>query len=275
MTQLIDPALPLIDLHRHLDGSLRLETILDLGRQHNLPLPAWDMAGLRPEVQVTTPQPGITQVYAPPTATETLPSATPVPSLTPIPTRQPSATPTRSLTLTPPTALASGTAARTASLDLTASPGASLSPAASLAASTTPFAAKPITSTADLDGLWTGFGSANQPITFTVVSQQVVSLAYQDSFSSAGCYLEFLPTPLSFPSIVETATAVPLPTIQKPFSLAIENNGFSIEIQTPSGLLRFSGSFGAQNTASGELYRFSTGASCPFNRSFTWKAEKP
>ncbi len=39
---MIDPHLPLLDLHRHLDGSIRLETILDLGRQHHLPLPAWD-----------------------------------------------------------------------------------------------------------------------------------------------------------------------------------------------------------------------------------------
>jgi len=56
---MIDPSLPLIDLHRHLDGSLRLETILDLGRQHNLPLPAWDVEGLRPFVQITDPQPGV------------------------------------------------------------------------------------------------------------------------------------------------------------------------------------------------------------------------
>jgi adenosine deaminase len=55
----IDPAFPLIDLHRHLDGSVRLETILDLGRQHGLPLPAWDLEGLRPHVQVTESQPGI------------------------------------------------------------------------------------------------------------------------------------------------------------------------------------------------------------------------
>jgi adenosine deaminase len=55
----IDPTLPLIDLHRHLDGSVRLETILDLGRRHNLPLPAWDLEGLRPYVQVTNPQPGV------------------------------------------------------------------------------------------------------------------------------------------------------------------------------------------------------------------------
>jgi adenosine deaminase len=55
----IDPTIPLIDLHRHLDGSVRLETILDLGRKHDLPLPAWDLEGLRPYVQVTDPQPGV------------------------------------------------------------------------------------------------------------------------------------------------------------------------------------------------------------------------
>ncbi len=56
---MIDPKLPLIDLHHHLDGSLRLETILDLGLKHNLPLPAKTLEGLRPYVQVSTPQPGI------------------------------------------------------------------------------------------------------------------------------------------------------------------------------------------------------------------------
>ncbi len=55
----IDPRLPLIDLHRHLDGSIRLETILDLGRKYNLELPAWDIEGIRPYVQVTEPQPGV------------------------------------------------------------------------------------------------------------------------------------------------------------------------------------------------------------------------
>jgi adenosine deaminase len=49
---MIDKTLPLIDLHRHLDGNVRLQTILDLGRQHNLSLPAWDLEGLRPFVQV-------------------------------------------------------------------------------------------------------------------------------------------------------------------------------------------------------------------------------
>jgi len=50
---------PLIDLHRHLDGSIRLETILDLGGKHNLPLPSFDVEGLRPHVQVVEPQPGV------------------------------------------------------------------------------------------------------------------------------------------------------------------------------------------------------------------------
>jgi adenosine deaminase len=55
----IDPYLPLIDLHHHLDGSLRLETILDLGLRHNLNLPAKTLEGLRPFVHVSTPQPGV------------------------------------------------------------------------------------------------------------------------------------------------------------------------------------------------------------------------
>jgi len=56
---MIDDNLPLIDLHRHLDGNVRLETVLDLGRKYDVPLPAWDLEGLRPYVQVTEPQPGI------------------------------------------------------------------------------------------------------------------------------------------------------------------------------------------------------------------------
>ena len=56
---MIDPDLPLIDLHRHLDGSVRLETILELGRQHHLALPAYDLESLRPYVQVTGPEPDI------------------------------------------------------------------------------------------------------------------------------------------------------------------------------------------------------------------------
>jgi len=54
-----NPSFPLIDLHRHLDGSVRLETILDLGREHKLPLPAWTIEELRPHVQITQPHPGV------------------------------------------------------------------------------------------------------------------------------------------------------------------------------------------------------------------------
>ena len=56
---MIDPSFPLIDLHRHLDGNVRLRTILELADQHGIPLPADDEEGLRPFVQVTDPQPGV------------------------------------------------------------------------------------------------------------------------------------------------------------------------------------------------------------------------
>jgi adenosine deaminase len=55
----IDPILPLIDLHRHLDGSVRLETILDLAKQHGVKLPGSTIEELRPHVQVTERQPGV------------------------------------------------------------------------------------------------------------------------------------------------------------------------------------------------------------------------
>ncbi len=48
----MDPSLPFIDLHRHLDGNVRLQTILDLGRKHNIKLPGDTLETLRPHVQV-------------------------------------------------------------------------------------------------------------------------------------------------------------------------------------------------------------------------------
>ena len=56
---MINPSFPLVELHRHLDGNVRLETILDLGLKNNLPLPAKDLEGLRPFVQVTEAKPDI------------------------------------------------------------------------------------------------------------------------------------------------------------------------------------------------------------------------
>ena len=55
---------PLIDLHRHLDGSVRLSTILDLARIHGIELPADTLEGLRPYVVVSTPQPGLVEFLA-------------------------------------------------------------------------------------------------------------------------------------------------------------------------------------------------------------------
>jgi len=48
----IDPGLPLIDLHRHLDGSIRLETVLDVALAQGIELPAYDLDALRPHVVV-------------------------------------------------------------------------------------------------------------------------------------------------------------------------------------------------------------------------------
>ena len=55
----IDPDLPFIDLHRHIDGSVRLETILELGKRHGVKLPATTIEELRPHVHVTERQPGV------------------------------------------------------------------------------------------------------------------------------------------------------------------------------------------------------------------------
>ncbi|MCZ4058333.1 adenosine deaminase [Pantoea sp. LMR881] len=56
---MIDPRLPLTDIHRHLDGNIRAQTILDLGRQFNLALPANSLDALRPHVQVTQNEPDL------------------------------------------------------------------------------------------------------------------------------------------------------------------------------------------------------------------------
>jgi adenosine deaminase len=50
--------LPKIDLHRHLEGSLRLETVVRLAREHGVDLPSYDIERLRPLVQVTDEPPG-------------------------------------------------------------------------------------------------------------------------------------------------------------------------------------------------------------------------
>jgi len=50
---------PLIDLHRHLEGCVRIETLIELGLEHRLALPAWSVEELRPYVQVDNPVPDV------------------------------------------------------------------------------------------------------------------------------------------------------------------------------------------------------------------------
>ena len=56
---MIDTKLPLCELHRHLDGSIRLETILELADQHGIALPANDVAGLAPYIHIDQSTPGL------------------------------------------------------------------------------------------------------------------------------------------------------------------------------------------------------------------------
>ncbi len=45
--------LPKIDLHRHMEGSLRLETLAEVARENGVDLPSYDIEELRPYVQFT------------------------------------------------------------------------------------------------------------------------------------------------------------------------------------------------------------------------------
>lgn len=46
-------SLPKVDLHRHLEGSLRLSTLAEIAREHGVDLPSYDIEELRPYVQMT------------------------------------------------------------------------------------------------------------------------------------------------------------------------------------------------------------------------------
>jgi adenosine deaminase len=56
---MITPNLPLVDIHRHLDGNIRIQTILDLGKQFGISLPAYELEALRPHVQVMETEPDL------------------------------------------------------------------------------------------------------------------------------------------------------------------------------------------------------------------------
>lgn len=61
---MINRQLPLLDLHRHLDGNVRAKTILELGQQFNLDLPGSDLESLRPHVQVIEVAPDLVSFLA-------------------------------------------------------------------------------------------------------------------------------------------------------------------------------------------------------------------
>lgn len=50
---------PLVDLHRHLDGNINIDTIIELARQYHVELPTSDLHNLRPYVQVTEKEPDL------------------------------------------------------------------------------------------------------------------------------------------------------------------------------------------------------------------------
>jgi len=56
---MITKNLPLTDIHRHLDGNIRIETILELGQKFALDLPANNIESLRPFVQIVETEPSL------------------------------------------------------------------------------------------------------------------------------------------------------------------------------------------------------------------------
>lgn len=60
--------LPLVELHRHLDGNVRLQTLVDLAARHGLRLPGGDplptVDELRPHVQIGEPKPDLAAFLA-------------------------------------------------------------------------------------------------------------------------------------------------------------------------------------------------------------------
>lgn len=56
---MIDKSFPLTDLHRHLDGNIRPQTILELGLQNNVALPVFELERLKPYVQIVEKEPSL------------------------------------------------------------------------------------------------------------------------------------------------------------------------------------------------------------------------
>jgi adenosine deaminase len=57
-------SLPKIDLHRHLEGSLRLSTLVEIAQEYGMDLPAHEVEGLRPLVQMVNEPPSFKSFLA-------------------------------------------------------------------------------------------------------------------------------------------------------------------------------------------------------------------
>ncbi|HKZ76163.1 MAG TPA: adenosine deaminase, partial [Actinomycetota bacterium] len=55
-------SLPKVDLHRHLEGAIRLQTIIDLSREAGEPLAARTPEELAPQAQVLRPMSSLAEV---------------------------------------------------------------------------------------------------------------------------------------------------------------------------------------------------------------------
>ena len=60
---MINPNYPLVELHRHLDGNVRVETILEICLENGIEIPVKTIEELRPLVQITEPKPGIMSFF--------------------------------------------------------------------------------------------------------------------------------------------------------------------------------------------------------------------
>ena len=59
----INSSLPIVDLHRHLEGSMRLTTAIEVCRKHNLVLPAWNLPDLQKAIWIDQPVSDIIQIF--------------------------------------------------------------------------------------------------------------------------------------------------------------------------------------------------------------------
>lgn len=60
---IINPSLPIVDLHRHLEGSMRLSTAIEICKENDLPLPAWNIEDLQKAIWIDKPVSDIIQIF--------------------------------------------------------------------------------------------------------------------------------------------------------------------------------------------------------------------